>query len=218
MASILTFRPDFRTKLISTLIESMVDPRLGFDVEGIIRKVIVVGPDGTGKTTFVNQMAEAFENKYNHPCPTFHHNLNTGISWYESMGKGNGFAASMEGDLLSKNWYIYDRHPAIDYPVYEMATRGGCSFTEDHPSNYPDRPYSTWFMRPVVRSALRDSIVVFLRDQKVKPSAERGDPDAIVDCLDNIRKEYSDVIDELIRTDDALTWSHDVVIFEEVVS
>ena len=36
--------------------------------------------------------------------------------------------------------------------------------------------------------------------------------------LDDIREEYSYAIEELIRSDDALTWSHDVVIFEEVVS
>lgn len=217
MASRLTFRPDFRTTLVNMIVEAMVKPRSLFE-DRVTRKVIVVGPDGTGKTTFVNQMAEAFENKYGRPCPTFHHNLNTGTVWYDSMGKGNGFAASMEGDLLSRNWYIYDRHPAIDYPVYQMAIRDGDTFTEDHPSNYPNRPYSTWFMRPVVRSALRDSILVFLRDQKVEPSPERGDPSAIADSLDDIREEYCYVIEELIRSDDALTWSHDIVIFEEVVS
>lgn len=217
MASRITFRPDFRAKLISMLVESMVEPRLGLD-EGIVRKVIVVGPDGTGKTTFVNQLAEAFEDTYGRPCPTFHHNLHTGIAWYASMGKGNGFAASMEGNLLSKNWYVYDRHPAIDYPVYERAIRGGGTFAEDHPSDYPSRPYSTWFMRPVVRSAIIDAIIVVLRDQKVKPSVERGDPDDVVERLDGIRKEYSEVLEELTRYDNALTWSHDVVIFEEVVS
>lgn len=177
------------------------------------RRVILVGPDGTGKTKMANIISSGISTRLNVKAPVFHHDYATGLAWFKSMNVPSGYAKTMEGDL-SRSWVVYDRHPAIDFPVYDVALRGGSLVKP-----YLDDPYNTlydkWFRHPVVRKALEDAIIVLLQDQKVEPSPDRGDPEGIQDAIGNLYDQYDNAIVSLCQSHRSLIWSQNTVIFRE---
>ena len=179
------------------------------------RRVILVGPDGTGKTTLADSISRGISAKLNVKAPVFHHDYSTGLAWFKSMNVPSGYAKTMEGDL-AHSWAVYDRHPAIDFPVYDMALRGG-NLVKPYITDIYSTPYNKWFKIPVVREALEDAIIVLLQDQKVKPSTDRGDPEGIQDAFDGLREQYYTAISSLCQYDRSLIWSSNTVLFRETI-
>lgn len=181
------------------------------------RRVILVGPDGTGKTQMANVISRDISSRINVKAPIFHHDYATGLAWFKSMNVKSGYAKTMEGDL-AHSWVVYDRHPAIDFPVYDVALRGGSLVKPYLSDPYDTTLYYKWFRLPVVRKAIEDAIIILLQDQKVEPSADRGDPEGIKDALGSLREQYDRAIFSLCQYDRSLIWSSNTVIFRETIN
>lgn len=219
MAAIINF-PACARYIISDAISSCVGLFEGFDngvkVRRADRRVILVGPDGTGKTTLADIISKRISAKFDVEAPIFHHSYDTGLAWFKSVKGRYGYAKIMEGDF-AHNWVVYDRHPAIDFPVYDMVLRGG-SLMEPYLTDLYDTPYDKWFKLPTVRRALENAIIVLLQDQQVEPSADRGDPECIQGSIGDLRKQYDNAVTSLCQYDRSLTWSSNTVIFRETIN
>ena len=180
------------------------------------RRVILVGPDGTGKTQMANFISRDISSRLNVKAPIFHYDYATGLAWFKSMNVKSGYAKTMEEDL-AHSWVVYDRHPAIDFPVYDMALRGG-NIVKPYITGPYSVPYNKWLKHPVVREALKDAIIILLLDQMVKPSADRGDPEGIQESLGDLREQYDRAIFSLCQYDRSLVWSSDTVVFRETIN
>lgn len=178
------------------------------------RRVILVGPDGTGKTQLADFISRDISSRLNVKAPVFHHDYATGLAWFKSMNVKSGYAKTMEGDL-AHSWVVYDRHPAIDFPVYDVALRGGSLVKPYLSDPYDTTLYYKWFRLPVVRKALEDAIIILLQDQKVEPSPDRGDPEGIQDAIGNLYDQYDNAIVSLCQSHRSLIWSQNTVIFRE---
>lgn len=180
------------------------------------RRVILVGPDGTGKTKMASRISSCISTRLNVKAPVFHHDYATGLAWFKSMNVKSGYAKTMEGDL-AHSWVVYDRHPAIDFLVYDMALRGG-NLVKPYITDPYNTPYDKWFKFPTVHRALENAIIVLLQDQKVEPSADRGDPEGIKDAIGDLREQYDRAIFSLCQYDRSLIWSSNTVIFRETIN
>lgn len=222
MASIIDF-PAGSRGVIAEAVSSFVGVSDGFEgldkgvrIRRASRRVILVGPDGTGKTTLADSISRGISARLHVKAPVFHHDYATGLAWFKSMNVKSGYAKTMEGDL-SHTWIVYDRHPAIDFPVYDMALRGG-NFVRPYITDIYSTPYNKWFKIPVVREALEDAIIVLLQDQKVDPSDDRGDPEGIKSALCGLREQYDNAVLNLSMSyDRSLIWSQNIVIFRETI-
>ena len=120
--------------------------------------VIVVGCDGTGKTTLIE---EAHGEK-------------------EVIKFTRESAADWESNPDPKAWSIYDRHPVIDWPVYEAVRI---------PDTDETMLFAYWLDRPTVADVLSRVTVVWLTHQYAKTSEGR-DLDFVVGKDDRIQEMY----------------------------
>lgn len=194
--------------------EGFEGPDKGVRTRRADRRVILVGPDGTGKTKLADFISRDISSRLNVKAPVFHHDYATGLAWFKSMNVKSGYAKTMEGDL-AHSWVVYDRHPAIDFPVYDVALRGGSLVKPYLSDPYDTTLYHKWFRLPVVRKALEGAIVILLQDQKVEPSPDRGDPEGIQDAIGNLYDQYDNAIVSLCQPHRSLIWSQNTVIFRE---
>lgn len=216
MATIVNFIAGSRVVIaeaISTFVGVREETNDGVKTRRAARRVILVGPDGTGKTQLAHEISREISSRLKVKAPIFHHDYATGLAWFKSMNVTSGYAKTMEGDL-AHSWVVYDRHPAIDFPVYDVALRGG-SLVKPYLSDTYNTLYDKWFRHPVVRKALEDAIIILLQDQKVEPSPDRGDPEGIQDVIGNLYDQYDNAIVSLSKFDRSLTWSQNTVIFRE---
>lgn len=120
--------------------------------------VIVVGCDGTGKTTLIE---EAHGDK-------------------EVIKFTRDSAADWESNPEPKAWSIYDRHPVIDWPVYEAVRI---------PETNETMLFAYWLDRPTVADVLSKVTVVWLTHQYTK-TAEGRDLGFVVGKDDRIQEMY----------------------------
>lgn len=219
MATIVNFLAGSRAVIaeaISTFVGVLEGADGGVKTRRAARRVIIVGPDGTGKTQLAHEISREISSRLKVKAPIFHHDYATGLAWFKSMNVPSGYAKTMEVELAN-SWVVYDRHPAIDFPVYDMALRGG-NLVKPYITGIYSTPYNKWFKHPVVREALADAIIVLLRDQMVKPSADRGDPEGIQDSLGSLREQYDNAVFNLCMYDRSLVWTGDAVVFRETIN
>lgn len=120
--------------------------------------VIVVGCDGTGKTTLIEEW----------------HGKKEVIKFTRESADG------WEANPDPKPWSIYDRHPVIDWPVYEAVRI---------PDTDEANLFSDWLDRPTVADVLSKVTVVWLTHQYTK-TAEGRDLDFVVGKDDRIQEMY----------------------------
>lgn len=121
---------------------------------------IVVGCDGTGKTTLINEVRGD----------------KTVLKFTRESADG-----WMNNPKLAL-WTIYDRHPVIDWPVYEAVR---------DPSIDVREMLEQWFSLPVVRETLYGATIVWLTHQYAK-TAEDRDLSFVVGKDDRIKEMYEE--------------------------
>lgn len=112
--------------------------------------IILVGADGTGKST----LCQATRMR------SFHYTRDNAKDWLD----GNAAWAQK-----MSQYDLFDRHPVIDWPVYEYAF-----------GNMTQEQMAEWLTRPYVIAELSGKTVLWLTHRFVEPSLERGDlPEAV---------------------------------------
>lgn len=110
--------------------------------------VILTGADGTGKTYLAAQLCTM--------KPLFKFSRETAPLWLDPR--------SIFHTPGVKDYYkLYDRHPVIDWPVYQSVFE-----CED-----PVQVCSQWLNEPRVLAELRGKTVVWLRRRYITPNKER---------------------------------------------
>jgi GTPase SAR1 family protein len=132
--------------------------KIKLDLKLYGRPVIVVGCDGTGKTTLIEDW----------------HGKKEVIKFTRET------ANDWDSNPEPKAGSIYDRHPVIDWPVYEAVRIPGTDETT---------LFAYWLDRPTVADVLSKVTVVWLTHQYTK-TAEGRDLDFVVGKDDRIQEMY----------------------------
>ena len=126
--------------------------------------LIVVGSDGTGKTTFCKDFCEK------HGMNCFHYTRENAKHWLEGDRK---WAKEMA------QYHVFDRHPVIDWPVYEYAFG---NMTKDQ--------IAEWIETERVQYLLSYAGVLWFKHKYVQPSVERGDLPEAVQFAEKVDEGY----------------------------
>lgn len=129
--------------------------------------IIVVGADGTGKTTLIEDVKRFDPLKH-----SFKYSRDNAQKWLDSeVG-------------LEEDYDIFDRHPVIDWPVYEsVRQRDTCS-----EKAYRKR-VKLWLSLPKVTETLRCKLIVWLRNRHIE-AKEGRDLDFVIGQQDYIDHQY----------------------------
>lgn len=143
------------------------------DRDGIIeavgqetRPVILAGADGTGKSYIAQQL---YMQKH-----VFKFCRKSALMWTSGWE---------DFKVVEDCFDLYDRHPVIDWPVYQAAYEGW-----DVPQTIEE--IHSWVHSAKVQETLRGKTVVFLNRQYTAPSVERGDPETVIQNAMCIRRAY----------------------------
>lgn len=151
-------------------------------------KAIVVGADGTGKTTLINNKAQRQR------VFKFHRD-NVHLFFNGDKNK------------LISNYDIFDRHPIIDYKLYDVARDKNISHLNVHQEIKSLNLFNDNFYNDIVKY----KNIIWLKKPKINILSENNrDPDWVKDNIKKIYLAYESFFFELKKH------PIDITIYEEI--